>query len=229
MQEGVEGLRRVGAGLRLVLMGLAAFVILMIASIATALILTKPGTDPTAIFPTLVRDHPDVMTVLIGLDVLASVLVIAGVAFCMAVPIAAGATAFVVMALVCDGTGLALRVIGQASGLGPAGAELAQVAPLFGLFGYFAFLRFLRRLAEYLGSPSLAARGRRVLVGSSAIFFASFLAAFGIASGGGQALAAMVGLLLLICGPFLFVLYARLLNDLRRLSELAADKADEGL
>jgi hypothetical protein len=223
----VEDLRRVAAGLRLVLLGLLALVVLAVVSVGVAATLAEPAKDPAAIVLALNRDHPGVMTLLLGLNVLASVLGIAGKALCTAIPAAAGATAFIVMALICDGFSLALSVVGQAANLGEAGRELVQAAPLFKLFGFFAFLRFLRRLAEYLGAPWLAERARRTLVGSASLFFATFLAAVAISSGGSQAIVVMVGLLLLVGVPALFFLYARLVLDLRRLTDAAADSVTE--
>jgi hypothetical protein len=187
----------------------------------------EPTTDLKELLLTLNRDYPGAMTFLIGLDVLARVLGITGKGFCTAVPQAAGATVFVVMALVFSGLGLGLTVVGQAGDLGELGAELAGVGPLFAVFGYLAFLRFLRRLAEYLGTPRLAERARRVLVGSGSLFLATFLAALAMAQGGGSAVQLVAGLILVFGIPSLFVLYARLVHDLRRVAEAAAAAAPD--
>lgn len=227
MDDGDEGWRRVGAGLRLVLIGLMTLVILLVTSTAVAVVLGKPTKDPREILDALNRDHPMTMTVLTGVGVLARVLGIAGKALCLSVPAAAGATAFIVMALACDVTSLAMDIVARAAPVGDPQADLAQIGILAWLFGYFAFIRFLRRMAEYLRAPRQAEWGRRLLVGSSALFFVTFLAVLGKAGGGGDGLLLMAGLLLVIGVPVLFVLYARLVHDIRRAAEAAADKLSE--
>jgi hypothetical protein len=221
-----EGLARVAEGLRLVAFGLAARATMMLASIAVVSTVVEPGKDVPAILTALNQDHPEVVTVLIGLEVLAIVLGITGKAFCLGVPPASGATPFIVMALACDVIRLITMVLGRVAEA--AGAELAPVMVMAWLFGYFAFVRFLRRLSEYLGSPRPAARARRVQVGSAVLIFATFVAALVANSGGGQAVASAVGLLLLVALPYLFIQLTRTVVELRAEVRTAAEAVGEG-
>ncbi|HEY2157529.1 MAG TPA: hypothetical protein VGH33_18015, partial [Isosphaeraceae bacterium] len=69
-----EGLGRVAEGLRLVAFGLAATAVLALAIVAVSATVVVPGKDGPAMLLALNRDHPDVVLVLIGLNVLAIVL-----------------------------------------------------------------------------------------------------------------------------------------------------------
>jgi hypothetical protein len=215
-----EGLGRVAEGLRLLAFALVASAITTVGWFAALAKFVEPGRDLPAILIDLNRDHPEVMLVLLGLNVLAIVLGIAGKAFCLGVPPAAGATAFIVMTLACDVILLLTMVVGRLAGT--ADGELAPVWMMSVLFGYFALLRFLRRLAEHLGSPRCAARARRIQVGSGSLLFATFVAALAYNSGGGPAMASVVGLLILIATPYLFVLLARTVVELRGQAAAAA-------
>ena len=220
-----EGLGRVAEGLRLVAFGLATTVALTVAIVAVSAMFAEQGKDGQAILISLNQDHPEVVMGLIGLNVLAIVLGTAGKAFCLGVPPAAGATAFIVMALACDVIGLVTMIVARVSEA--AGAELWPLMAMAWMFGYFAFLRFLRRVSEYLGAPRLVARARRLQVVSAALIFATIMAALALNGGGGEFQATAVGLLLLVCVPCGFVMFARLVVELRREARAAAEGLGE--
>lgn len=226
MGEGDGDLRRVGAGLRLVLMGLGATAVASVAAMVVATTMAGPVKEPAAVVLALRADHPSAWTALLGLSVLASVLGIAGKGLCLAVPAEAGATPLIAMAVVCDVLYLALFVVGQSAEPGQAGADLAQSTPLFLLVGYVAFIRFLRRLAEYLGSSRLEARAKRVQSATLALFV-TFLTGLALAAVGAEA-AAMMAIFVVCVGLLaLFVLFARLVDGARRAADAAAVEADE--
>ncbi len=163
-EDGREGLGRVAEGLRLVAFGLTASAVATVGWCVALAQFVEPGRELPAVLMDLNRRHPEVMLVLLGLNVLALVLGAAGKAFCLGVPPGSGAMPFIVMALACDAIVLVTLVVGRLAST--TDAELAPVAVMAALFGYFAFVRFLRRLAEHLGSPRSAARARRILLGS---------------------------------------------------------------
>jgi hypothetical protein len=225
-EDGRDGLGRVAEGLRLLAFGLAASAVSTVASLAVLVAVAEPGKDLPAILMDLNRDRPEVMVALLALNVLAIVLGIAGKAFCLSVPPAAGATPFIVMTLACDVIGLLTMIVGRVGDA--AGSELVPIMAMATLFGYFAFLRFLRRLSEYFRSPALVARARRIQVGSASLIVATFLAALVLNSGGGQAMVSAVGLLILVALPYLFVLLARTVIELRREARAAAEAFGDG-
>ncbi len=216
-----EGLGRVAEGLRLVAFGLATMAVLTVAIVAVSATVAEQGKDGPAILIALNRDHPELVMGLIGLDVLAIVLGVAGKAFCLGVPPASGAMPFIVMALACDVIYLVTMILARLNEA--SGPELAPVIAMSLLFGYFAFLRFLRRVSEYLGSPRCAARARRVQVMSAGLIFATFVGALLANSGGGSAMIPVLGLLLLISVPYLFVLLTRTVIELRREARAASE------
>jgi hypothetical protein len=232
-----EGLRNVAAGLRLVLMGIAATAVVQVGfAVASApLIPTEPGKDPAEAIQSLRRsnllralaaERPTAATVLNGLVVLASVLGVAGKVFCVRGPESSRASGFFVASIACDAMGLALYAAGQAGPVGEASAELGDVAPLLWMLGYFLFLRGLARLAEHLKSPDLMRRTKRQQVGSLALFLGSFLAA-ALAGSGGAVGMILPGAIIMVGILVLFALYARLVLDLRRASEARADASSE--
>ncbi len=225
-EDSREGLGRVAEGLRLVGFGLAAAAVLAVAFIVVFATVVEPGKDAPAIVQALNRDHPELVIGLLGLEVLAIVLGIAGKAFCLGVPTASGATPFIAMALACDVIGLVTMIVSRLADA--AGAELAPVWVMATLFGYFAFLRFLRRLSEYFGSPGLVARARRIQVGSASLVFATIVAALAMNSGGGQAMISAAGLVIMVAVPYLFILLARTVVELRREARAAAETYGDG-
>jgi hypothetical protein len=228
-----EGLRSVAAGLRLVLLGMVATVAVQIGfAVAAALFVQLDPAKDTAetlqkvrqatLLRSLNADHAAAATVLNGLVVLASVLGVAGKVFCVRGPASARASAFLVASIACDAMGLALYAAGQAGPAGEASAELGDVAPLFWMLGYFLFLRGLARLAEHLKSPDLMRRTRRQQVGSLALLLGSILAA-ALAGSGGVVGIILPGAIISLGILILFVLYARLVRDVRRAAEARAD------
>jgi hypothetical protein len=226
MDSVVEDLRRVGAGLRLVFLGLIAMAVSAMAWVTVVLTLGERIADPAAILIGLNRDHPAAMTVLLALGVLANVLGIAGKVYCLSVPSAARATRLIVPALVCSGMGLTLWIAGQVAGQGEAAAELTLMGGIFRSVGYVIFVAFLRRLAAYLGSARLLNQARRVLAGTLATFLLLLTASLGTAAGAvlPAILAAFVGALGVLV---LFGLYTLLVHELRRLTEAAVEYAAE--
>ena len=223
-----EGLRSVGAGLRLVLLGMAATVAVEVGFALAGAAHGRPAKDPAATIQsyrrsTLLRaldaDRPGAATVLNGLVVLSCVLGIAGKVFCARGPEAMRASIFAFASIACDGLGLGLYAAGQVGPADEATAELGDLAPVAWLVAYFLFLRSLGHVAAYLRSPVLLVRTRRQQAGSLAVLLGTF-AAVALASSGGPAAPLIVTAVL---GLILFILYARLLRDLRRATESAAD------
>lgn len=232
-----EGLRSVAAGLRLVMLGMVATVAVQVGfAVAAALFVRlEPAKDPaetlrtarqSALLRSLNADRPAAATVLNGLVVLASVLGVAGKVFCVRGPASARASGFVIASIACDAMGLALYAAGQAGPVGEASAEPGDVAPLLWMLGYFLFLRGLARLAEHVKSPDLMRRTRRQQVGSLALLLGSFLAA-ALAGSGGVVGVILPGAIISLGILILFILYARLVRDLRRTAEDRADAPSE--
>jgi hypothetical protein len=225
MDSVVEDLRRVGAGLRLVFLGLVAMAVSAMGWVAVVLKFGDP-TDPGATLIRLERDHPAAMTVLLALGVLSIVLGIAGKVYCLSVPSEAQATRLIVPALICSVMGLAFWIAGHAAGQGETAAELTLMGGIFRTVGYVIFVRFLRRLAAYLRSARLLNQASRLLAVTLATFLLLLTASLGTAAGAilPAILAALVGLLGVLV---LFGLYTMLVFDLRRLTEAAVEYAAE--
>ncbi len=234
-EEG-EGWRRVGAGLRLVLLGMAASVAVEVGFAVAAAFHVRPAKDPAATIQSLRRstllraldaDRPAVAMALNGFVVLSCVLGIAGKVFCARAPEASQASGFAAASIFCDGMGLGLYAAGQAGPAGEAAAELGDLAPVVWTLAYFLFLRCLARLAAHLRSPGLLVRMRRQQFGSLALLLGSFVAA-GLAASGGPLVLLIPGIVISLGVLTLFVLYARLVRDIRRAAESAADEGPSG-
>lgn len=222
----VEDLRRVSAGLRMVLMGLALVVVNLVAAVAVVLAFGEPGQDPAAMVAALSRNHTVAFTVLIALNLLSNVLAITGKVFCLSVPTAAGASQFILMAVACSGIGLGLWIVGQVPDLDASAVEFAQTSPLFTMVGFLFFLRFLRRLAAYLGSARLLAKATQVQIATVALIVTYLVAALGSAALLLHAAMVVVALVLAIGAMVVFVLYAILIRDLRRTTEIVAETTE---
>jgi hypothetical protein len=217
-----EDLHRVGAGLRFILLGLAAATVAGLARVLLAL--AEPGKDLLDKLAAMEQDHPTTVTVLTAMTVLAVVLSIAGKALCLAVPAAAEATAMILLALTGTTVGLALHVAGAVSGQGEGTRDLLITSVLATLLGYLFFLRFLGRLGAYLGSPSLVARASYVQLGTLALCLILLLIGASVEAGAGEAFK-LVALFLMVGGIVIFVKYVRLVLDLWRETEAAAEVA----
>jgi hypothetical protein len=217
-----EDLHRVGAGLRLVLLGLAAATVAGVARLL--LVLAEPGKDMLEQLALMEQDHPMTVTILTAITVLSVVLGITGKAFCLAVPAKAEATAMILLALAGSTIGLALHVAGALSVQGEGARDLQITSALATLLGYLFFLRFLGRLAAYLGSPPLAARASYVQLGTLALGLVLLLIGASIEAGAGDALK-LVALFLMIGFIVIFVKYVRIVLDLWRVTEAAAEVA----
>jgi hypothetical protein len=217
-----DDLHRVGAGLRLVLLGLAAATVAGLARVLLAL--AEPGKDLLEQIAVMEQDHPATVTVLTALTVLSVVLGIAGKALCLAVPAAAEATAMILLALAGSTIGLALHVAGALSGQGDVARDLQITSGLSTLLGYLFFLRFLSRLAAYLGSRPLAARAGTVQLGTMALVLVLLLLGASLEAGAGDGLK-IVGLFLMVGVVVIFVKYIRVVLDLWRETEAAAEVA----
>jgi hypothetical protein len=222
MSKAGEDLHRVGAGLRLVLLGLAAATVAGLARVLLAL--AEPGKDLLEKMAVMEQDHPATVTVLTALTVLSVVLGIAGKALCLAVPAAAEATAMILLALAGSTIGLALHVAGALAGPGEAARDLQITSALSTLLGFFFFLRFLGRLAAYLGSQPLVARAGYVQLGTLAFGLVLILIGASLEAGGGDALK-LVALFLMVGVVVIFVKYVRVVLDLWRETEAAAEVA----
>jgi len=229
MESAAEELRRVGAGLRLVSLGLATLAVNAVAALVVALTLVKPEPNPdlAAMLARLNREHPAAMTVLLGLGVLAHVLGIAGKVFCLSIPAASGAVPFIRTAVACTAIGLSLSFAGQAGGADASSAVLVQIGSIFTTVGLVFFLRFLSRLAAYLGSARLLAKTQRVQAGLLVLFllfFGTMLAQSAV--GIGPAIV-VVALVLVLGVVILYGMYTRLVVDIRRTTEAAVDYVTE--
>jgi hypothetical protein len=221
-----EDLRRVGAGLRLVLLGLATMAINGLAHMILAFSLAEPGQDLMAKLTAFNQDRPATAMVLTGLSVLSVVLGITGKVYCLAVPAAAAATPLIMLALGCSTLGLVLSIAGTVSTPGESAFALLVVSIVLSVLGYLFFLRFLRLLAAYLGAGPLARRVASVQLGTMAIGFALMLFWAGVAAGIGEALAVLV-LLMMVGVLIVFVKYTRVILELWRTTEAAADAAGD--
>ena len=255
MAEVVEELRRVGAGLGMVLMGLAVALVNGLALLAVVIALMDPvagpppmveaamtggagvvhsvtstamatrAPDPSAMVAAMARAHPIPFTILLGLGVLANVLSLAGKVYCLSIPSAAGASQFIMMAVACGGIGLALSIAGQVPDTGELAGDFLRTSPLFTMAGFLFYLRFLRRLAAYLGSAPLLVRAIRVQNLTIALMVTVLVTIIGGELGLSGTVTAIVLIGLVIGSLVVFFLYVRLIRSLQRTTNAAVETA----
>jgi len=153
-----------------------------------------------------------------GFGMLVGVLLaVIGPLLCLTVPAETGAKGFVVGSVVFHLVSI-LLVFGQwwtvMTDRFFAQSALQVVSNISGLIGAVLFVLFTKKLSEYLGRDDLAARARNVLigiavlVGLSVVMFVALVAL-------GPALV-FIGLAVVVGALILFVMYANLINGLRK-------------
>jgi len=155
--------------------------------------------------------------------VMACILLLAGPLVCLAVPAQSGARPYIIGSVVFQLVNICYAVFSQFVPVEiPPAAAL--VLNLLGVTGAVLFILFMKKLAEYIGRKRLAARARNLLVtlgvlvvlgaalGAAAIVGAlqelpeeTLLPVFGV-----------LGLGLFVVGLIAFVMYANLVNALRK-------------
>ena len=87
-----------------------------------------------------------------------------------------------------------------------------------GIAGTVLFILFMRKLSQYIGRIDLAARARNVLIALALLFPLAAVVAFvmiGAAFAGAIAVG-LIGLVPMLCALIVFVMYANLINALRK-------------
>jgi hypothetical protein len=202
----------VGLGLLLVYTGICLMLLGLICVIAAFPL--AAGVGNAALAPILLGAA--VLMVVVGY-----ILQIVGPLLCLAVPAESGSKGLIIGSVVC----MLLSIFGM--GLGWFGVQLTKIDPGLssptGILGSILFMLFLRQLSLYIGRPDLARRALIVLIGSILVPVLLVGTAFftiGARFAGGGAAAAGSGSLvifvLLLAGLVVFIMYANLVNALRK-------------
>lgn len=143
-----------------------------------------------------------------GMAVIGSLLSFVGPFFCLAVPAESGAKGFIIASVALQLVNFIVSPIAAFVEV-PAMYELVSnlAGPLAALAALFAFILFMRRLAAFIGQPQLLARADRVLVGAGLIIVSWIITVVAVAA---------VGFFVAIAVLVVFIMYANLINDLRK-------------
>ena len=208
-QADSPSLRQTGVGLTLVYYGIVT-VLLSIVVIAVGGFVAAASRSQMAL---------GAVFILGGLGVIVgSILNFVGPLVCLVVPAESGAKGLIVGSVIFQLANVIHSVVVLvAPRLIPE--TTSKVLNLLGLVAAVLFVLFMKQLSEYIGRPDLAARARNVLVAAAALFVIGVVVAVAIAATAGPAGLAGLGLLmivLLIGALIVFVMYANLIDALRK-------------
>ena len=159
---------------------------------------------------------------------LGGLLMFIGPFFCLSVPVESRARGFIIGSVVAQSLNMLLTILSIAWMLiaisgGRMEAVVAlgvifQASGLVGVIGFVLFILFMRRLAEFIGRTDLMARARNVLVTLGFVFalFVGMILVSVAAPRGGGLVAAVVVLAAVVAMIAGFLMYANLINSLRK-------------
>jgi len=158
----------------------------------------------------------------IGL-VVACVLLLVGPLVCLAVPAQSGARSYLIGSVVFQAASIAYAVLANLAPV-PIPPAVSLILSLLGVVGTVLFILFMKKLAEYIGHRRLADRARNLLatlvatvvLGGVLGLGAVVLTTAGIPAGTLGLVIGALGLLVLMLGLIAFVMYANLINALRK-------------
>ncbi len=189
-------LRRTGLGLSLVYYG-----------IITLLLTATVG---AIVVPFLLPKAPMVLIV-VGIAIMAGfLLLVIGPILCLAVPSESGAKGFILGSVTLQVINVAFSVAQQFAGIPQA---LIPVTQLVSIVSAILFVMFMKKLAEYIGRPDLAKRAQNVLIIGVVLLLVAIVAAGAMAV---NPMFGMLGLVLAVLGLMAFVMYANLVDALRK-------------
>jgi hypothetical protein len=202
-----------GAGWRKVRFGLAAMYYCIIAVVVVGIVMTLGAVLLVGTMPGR-QGGPPLLVVFAmlfcGLAVFGGVIgALIGQALCIAVPSQSGAKGFAIGATVCVVLNIALSILSQAVG---DERLLSGVGGLISLVGNILFLLFIRQSASYLGNHDLTDSVVKFVIAAVALIVGAF--AIGVTAVFMPAIAAIIGILLVIGLIILCVWYLRLLASL---------------
>jgi len=213
-------LQKVAQGLGLIYLSIVILVGSVILMFVLGLVLTA-AEGPAA--PRGALGGVPIVVVLGGLAMIVGYLLsLVGSFMCLATPAETGAKGLITASVVLMVLSLVLNIANFfARSRGTEG-----LTNLFSVIGGICFIIFLRRLALFIGATHLAERARNILIalvaGVAIIILMVILAIAGglnAARGGGGGLVAIaffLGVVLVIGGLVVFVMYANLINNLRK-------------
>jgi hypothetical protein len=205
MLTDLPGLRTTGIGLSLVYYGIII------------LLLTLIGTVPAGF---LVASIPAIgfLVLAAGVVVLAaSLMMFVGQVLCLAVPSQTGANVYIIVAVVMQIASFVqsfLPVIQQFAPRVRFSQPITLLLNSLGVISLIFFVLFMRRLSLFLGRNNLARRARNLLI-FSAILVPVGVAAF-LANNSRDSSFFVFGVVLILDALICFVMYADLINALRK-------------
>jgi hypothetical protein len=162
------------------------------------------------------------------LGLLCGVLVLIGRVFCLAVPRKSGCLGIIRGSVLCTLLGFLLMLIVLTFLRYERDLIAVFFVPLFAVAGEILFLIFLRRLADHVGRPRLARRARSILIAGLVISALATGLTY-LAMHTFWQLFTLIGILSSMAGFAIVVLYAILINSVRRATlDYAASQASLG-
>ncbi|MEX2139766.1 MAG: hypothetical protein WD894_10930 [Pirellulales bacterium] len=136
-----------------------------------------------------------------------------GTFMCLATPQETGAKGLITTSVVL----MVIALVMTIANVAVENMALAGLANILSVAGGIAFILFLKKLAEFIGAIHLARRAQSILI-ALVVGVGLLIVSLGIAvTGGGAAIiAGLVIFVLMIGGLVVFVMYANLINNLRK-------------
>ncbi len=152
----------------------------------------------------------------IGMAIVGAILSFVGPFFCLTVPAESGAKGFIIASVILQlGNFFITPALTLVDLPGFSGFTGTLASPLISFAGIMAFILFMQRLSSFIGRGELVARTNRVLVGAGLVFV-SWMGIIGYAVVGRAEGFGLFVPLLGLAALVVFVMYANLLNDLRK-------------
>ena len=202
VQSDSSSLRYTKLGLSLVYYGIVVLLLSLIFSFLGPLALRAGGAAGLSLIGVAV------FGVMIG-----AFLIFVGPLFCLTVPAETGARDLILGSVVFQ-FGNVIQAVLQRFAPHAISVIAGLVLNVSGLIGAILFVLFMRKLAQFIRRGDLADRASRVLIGVVVVAILAFVLLGGMFAG--FTVTVLLGFVLLIGGLIVFVMYANLVNVLRK-------------
>jgi hypothetical protein len=164
-----------------------------------------------------------IFLILCGLGIITGyIMSLVGSLMCLATPEETGAKGLITTSVAVMVIALVLNIATYAIDDARAENAIDGLSKILSVVGGITFILFLKKLAEFIGAHHLATRAKSILIALAVgvllmiLSIALIFSAGPRAGGGGVAVAGLIMLVVLIGGLVVFVMYANLINNLRK-------------
>lgn len=204
-RETSPSLRQTGLGLTLIYIGIIVLLLSLMVMFFGGMALAAVG--------------PGAMVAVFGMAtfaiIIAFVLMFVGPLVCMAVPAETGAKGFLIGSVVFQLANLGFVIASIFISLPIATTPvMGGAVQVMGPIGFLLFVMFLKKLSQYIGRDDLARSAQTILVGILVIIGLGVVMAVGLM--GGVPILGLLGIVVALGALILFVMYANLVNSLRK-------------